>query len=142
MVERRRRLLGKLGLSLAASLVGLLVVEVTLRFAWPEADAFYVFWPRLERVYHPEPGVMPGISGDSIFRINSRGVRGNEPDESDDVRIIARSSYQNSRGSHWLSERTGVMAEVLPHTVGAVEGADDLFAMFDVMIERLLAGAP
>jgi len=62
--------------------------------------------------------------------------------EQEDVRIIARSSYQASRGSHWLSERTGVMAEVLPHTVGSVEGADDLFGMFDIMIERLLAGAP
>jgi lysophospholipase L1-like esterase len=88
MVEGRRRLLGKLGLALAASLAGLLVVEVTLRLAWPEADAFYVFWPRLERVYHPEPGVMPGISGDSVFLINSRGVRGNEPEDGDDVRVL------------------------------------------------------
>jgi len=47
-----------------------------------------VFWPRLERVFLPAPGVMPGISGPSIFRINAQGVRGDPPEPEDDVRIL------------------------------------------------------
>lgn len=54
------------------------------------------------------------------------------------VKAIIRAAYQNERASDWLSQRTGVPAMVLPHAPGAVDGADDLFSMFDVMIQRLL----
>jgi zinc/manganese transport system substrate-binding protein len=54
------------------------------------------------------------------------------------VKAIIRAAYQDERASNWLSQRTGVPAIVLPHAPGAVDGADDLFGMFDVMIKRLL----
>lgn len=86
MAERRLRT--KLALAGAAGLLALVTVEVGLRSTWAEADAFSVFWPRLERVFHPAPGVMPGISGPSLFRINAQGVRADPPRPEDDVRIL------------------------------------------------------
>jgi zinc/manganese transport system substrate-binding protein len=52
--------------------------------------------------------------------------------------FIVRSPYQDARPSEWLSERIGVPAIVLPLTVGGTERADDLFSLFDDIIERLL----
>lgn len=34
--------------------------------------------PGLEQVYHPDPAVMPGVHGDSRFRANALGVRGDD----------------------------------------------------------------
>ena len=52
--------------------------------------------------------------------------------------FIVRSPYQDARASRWLSERAGIQAIVLPLTVGGTDGAQDLFAMFDDIIDRLL----
>ena len=52
--------------------------------------------------------------------------------------VIVRSPYQDDKPSHWLSERTGIDAIVLPLTIGGTEGATDLFSLFDDIIERLL----
>lgn len=52
--------------------------------------------------------------------------------------FIIRSPYQDDRASEWLSERIGVAAVVLPLTVGGTEKAQDLFSLFDDIIERLL----
>jgi zinc/manganese transport system substrate-binding protein len=95
---------------------------------------YMITWLGLREVgtLEPKPGVPPSTS----HLANLLGQL-----EGENVRIIVRSAYENSRGSHWLAERTGVTAEVLPHTVGSVEGTDDLFAVFDVMIERLLVNA-
>lgn len=114
---------------MAAPLRGMAVV--THHKSW----VYMINWLGLREVgtLEAKPGVPPSTS-------HLAGLLQRLDEE--DVRIIARSSYQNSRGSHWLSERTGIMAEVLPHTVGSVEGADDLFSVFDIMIGRLLAGTP
>lgn len=52
--------------------------------------------------------------------------------------FIIRSPYQDARPSEWLSERVGVTAIVLPLTVGGTEQAQDLFSLFDDIIDRLL----
>jgi zinc/manganese transport system substrate-binding protein len=57
-------------------------------------------------------------------------------------RAIVRAAYQSARPSEWLSGRAGIPALVLPHTVGAVEGADDLFAVYEIMLDRLEGVAP
>jgi zinc/manganese transport system substrate-binding protein len=54
------------------------------------------------------------------------------------VRLIIRSAYKDEKASEWLSERTEIPHVVLPHTVGSVPGTDDLFAVFDVIVARLL----
>ncbi len=51
--------------------------------------------------------------------------------------VIIRSPYQDRKASEWLSERIGVNAIVLPLTVGGTEGAQDLFALFDDILDRL-----
>jgi zinc/manganese transport system substrate-binding protein len=93
--------------------------------------AYMINWLDLNEVatLEPKPGVPPSTSHLATLLEQL----GNE-----DARLIVRSSYQKSRGSHWLADRIDVVAEVIPHTVGSVEGADDLFSMFDIMIERLL----
>jgi zinc/manganese transport system substrate-binding protein len=53
------------------------------------------------------------------------------------VALIIRSVYEDSKASEWLSGRTGIPETALPHTVGSVAGADDLFGLFDVMVETL-----
>lgn len=55
--------------------------------------------------------------------------------------FIVRSPYQDDRPSQWLSERTGIAAIVLPLTVGGTDEANDLFALFDDIIDRLLAAS-
>ena len=52
--------------------------------------------------------------------------------------VIIRSPYQDERPADWLAERIGVEAVVLPLTVGGTEGATDLFALFDDILNRLL----
>ncbi len=61
---------------------------------------------------------------------------------SHEPRAIIRSAYQSARPSDWLSGRSGIPALILPHTVGAVDGADDLFAVYEIMLERLESVAP
>ena len=51
--------------------------------------------------------------------------------------VIIRSPYQDRKASEWLSERVGVNAIVLPLTVGGTEGAQDLFTLFDDILDRL-----
>lgn len=51
--------------------------------------------------------------------------------------FIIRSPYQDDKASLWLSERIHVPAIVLPLSVGT-DDAPDLFAQFDVIIDRLL----
>ena len=54
------------------------------------------------------------------------------------ARMIVRSAYEDSKASEFLSERSGLPAVELPFTVGA-DGADDLFKLFQVTVDRLLA---
>lgn len=89
-------------------------------------------WLGLDEVANlePKPGIEPSTSHLASLLSIVEGAN---------VSLIIRASYQSPRASEWLSERTGIPAEVLPQTVGAVDGADDLFALFDIIIDRLQA---
>ena len=50
---------------------------------------------------------------------------------------IIRTVYDPDDASEWLSRKTGIPASALPQTVGAVEGTDDLFSLFDRIVEEL-----
>ena len=52
--------------------------------------------------------------------------------------VIIRAPYQDDKPAHWLAERTGITAVVLPLSVGGTEGATDLFSLYDDIINRLL----
>jgi len=58
------------------------------------------------------------------------------------VAVIIRSVYEDAKASEWLAARTSIPYVVLPHTVGSVPGADDLFGMFDVIVKTLSEPRP
>jgi lysophospholipase L1-like esterase len=85
-----RRMLRRRGLSIAvvsaATLFALLAAEAALApaFPVPEGETMYhLRTPLEEREYRPNPALMPGVSGPSRHRVNSLGVRGDEPDPAD-----------------------------------------------------------
>jgi zinc/manganese transport system substrate-binding protein len=108
-----------------ASLRGMKIV--THHVAW----AYMTHWLGLEVVGHLEdkPGIPPtaGHLADLLKRLQEQKVE-----------LIVRAVYQPERPSEWLSERSGIPAVVLPHTVGATKEAVDLESMFDDMLDRLL----
>lgn len=53
------------------------------------------------------------------------------------VKMIVRSAYEDSKASEFLAGRSGLPAVELPFTVGA-DGADDLFKLYQITIDRLL----
>jgi len=50
---------------------------------------YFFFAPHLKAVFKPTSEIMPGISGDSEFRINSDGIRGDEITPQHSYRILA-----------------------------------------------------
>jgi zinc/manganese transport system substrate-binding protein len=109
----------------AAPLRGMKIV--THHLAW----VYMAHWLGLDVVGHLEdkPGIPPtaGHLSDLLATLAGQNVG-----------VIVRATYQPERPSEWLSERSGIPAVVLPHSVGATEGATDLYTMFDDMLDRLL----
>jgi zinc/manganese transport system substrate-binding protein len=58
------------------------------------------------------------------------------------VRMVLRASYHSPRPAQWVAQHSGLPAVELPFTVGASEGAGDLFGLYDDIIERLLGALP
>lgn len=92
-------------------------------------------WLGLEELgsLEPKPGIDPSAS---YLAELLAGLEG------EDLQLIIRSAYQSDRASKWLATRTGARAVVVPQTVGAVAGADDLFSWFDTILDRLGATGP
>jgi zinc/manganese transport system substrate-binding protein len=80
----------------------------------------------------PVPGVPPTAShlGELLQVLGDNG---------EGAEFIIRAPYQSEKASHWLSDRTGIPAVMLPLTVGGSEEATDLFGLFDDILDRLLA---
>ena len=56
------------------------------------------------------------------------------------ARMVLRTPYQGERPSLWLAEKAHLQPLQLPFTVGGAEQAQDVFGLFDVTLQRLLAG--
>lgn len=95
--------------------------------------AYLEQWAGLVEVgnLEPKPGLPPS-AGHLASLLDSLKSRHAE--------VVIRSAYEDGKASDWLAGRTDIKPLVLPHTVGSVEGADDLFGMFDVIVS-LLTGA-
>ena len=91
-------------------------------------------WLQLREVatLEPVPGIPPTAAHLSSL-LAELGVDGSGAD------LIIRSPFQSANASEWLQERTGIPAIVLPLTVGGTEAAQDLFSLFDDVLDRLLA---
>lgn len=79
----------RLGLFAVGLVAALCAAELALRALTPESDYYYAWWPGLVRVFHPRPGVLPGVTGESVFRANSIGLRGDELAPQSDFRVLA-----------------------------------------------------
>jgi zinc/manganese transport system substrate-binding protein len=77
----------------------------------------------------PKPGIPP--SGAQLERVLG-AVKGRP------VKAVVYSSYESSNAAEWLAGRTRIPAVQLPISVGGAPGADDLFKLYDVMLDRLL----
>lgn len=88
-------------------------------------------WLGLEEVANlePVPG-LPPTTGHLAGLVSRFGDGGAD--------AIVRSPYQDARASEWLAERTGIPAVVLPLTVGGTDEAQDLFSLYENIIDRLL----
>ena len=63
-----------------------IAVEICLRIAFPVG--YFIWKPHLNLTFHPAPGVMPGVSGESRFKTNSRGLRADEYTAAHTYRIL------------------------------------------------------
>lgn len=63
--------------------------EFVARALRPTPDSYDIHPRNLSRVLRPARGIMPGITGDSLYKTNSHGVRGDELSPSRHPRIIA-----------------------------------------------------
>lgn len=71
-------------------LVGaVLLGEILLWLVLPPQDRFYVWPPHFQSTLRPNPDILPGISGEAIFKINSAGIRGEEFTTGQTYRILA-----------------------------------------------------
>jgi len=71
------------------SIIGFLLLEVSLQYIQKTEKKFYVWKPNMKAVSNPSPGVMPGINGSSLFSVNSEGMRGDPYFLKYDYKIIA-----------------------------------------------------
>src|SRR3954469_18132349 len=88
--------------------------------------AYLENWAGLVEVgnLEPKPGLPPSAAHLAELLDQLKGQQ---------VSWIVRSTYEDAKASEWLGSRTMIPYVVLPHTVGSVPGATDLFGMFDVM---------
>ena len=97
--------------------------------------AYLENWTGLVEVgnLEPKPGLPPSAAHLADLLAQLKGKQ---------VTAIIRSTYEDPKGSEWLAGRTQIPYVVLPHTVGSVPGADDLFGVFDVIVKTLLEAKP
>jgi zinc/manganese transport system substrate-binding protein len=79
----------------------------------------------------PKPGVPPGSAhiAELIESIPKQGAK-----------MILFTSYEDPRAADTVGERTKIPAVMLPATVGGSAAATDLIALYDEIVNRLLAG--
>jgi len=92
-------------------------------------------WLNLEEVATLEP--VPGIPPTQAHLSELLALLGSNGTGAD---LIIRAPFQSDKASLWLEDRTGIPAVMLPLTVGGSEAAQNLFSLFDDILDRLLQG--
>ena len=100
--------------------------------------AYHKFWAYLAdwlgmkeiATIEPKPGVPPGSAyiAQLVDELPKRSVG-----------IIIYSSYEDPRPSEAVGQRTRIPAVMLPATVGGTDASTTLFALYDDVLNRLLA---
>jgi zinc/manganese transport system substrate-binding protein len=57
--------------------------------------------------------------------------------KSENIKMILQDVYHPIKPAKYISEKTGLKVVILPHDVGAVEEAKDIFSLFDTIVERM-----
>ena len=112
--------------TLAAPLKGVPVVVQHKGFPYLQQ------WLGLREVATLEP--KPGVEPNSGYLAQVLAQLQHQP-----AKMVIRAAYSDGRASAWLSERAKIPAVVLPYSVGADAQSQDLYALFDSTIQRLLA---
>jgi zinc/manganese transport system substrate-binding protein len=104
-----------------------------------EIITFHDTWPYFSRAFgvnvvgwvEPLPGIEPTPSHTAglIEMIKARGIR-----------VIGVEPYKSHRTPEAIARATGARIVDLPPSVGGAPGADDYYALFDVLLDRLLQG--
>lgn len=76
----------------------------------------------------PKPGLPPTSS--HLASLLKRADNG-------DIAAIVIASYQNQRGANWLAEKSNLPVVVLPLSVGGNEQSNDLFSLYDSILDLL-----
>jgi zinc/manganese transport system substrate-binding protein len=92
--------------------------------------SYLLEWLGIEAVADLEP--KPGIPPSSGHLANLVQVAKSEKP----VAILV-ANYQDRKGADWLSKKTGVPVIELPFTVGGAKGVDDLFSLYERLIQSL-----
>jgi lysophospholipase L1-like esterase len=77
------------GWVLAGVPLGLLGIELLARQRFPSPRHYAILLPRYERTFEPQPEIMPGVAGPSLYRTNSLGLRGDELAADAQPRVVA-----------------------------------------------------
>lgn len=73
-----------------SGLFALVLGEMVLRALGPKQTKFYIWPPKTENTFKPDSALMPGVSGEARFLVNSLGARGPEVgDDAKEYRILA-----------------------------------------------------
>jgi len=95
-------------------------------------QTYLTHWLGLQEVaaIEPKPGVPPsaGYLGALVTKLSAAPPR-----------MILRNAYNDPKAADWLSERVHAPVVLLPFSVGGTPDAEDLFALFDATLNRLLA---
>lgn len=95
-------------------------------------DWIYMFdWLDIEIAGALEP--RPGLPTSAGHLVSLRNELAEKP-----ASMVIHTAYQNDRAAKRLSQMSGLTVVELPYTVGGAKGADDLFGLFDVTLERML----
>lgn len=95
-------------------------------------DWVYLFdWLGIEIAGALEP--KPGLPATAGHLANLKRALAEHP-----ASMIVHTAYQSDRAARRLSQMSGIPVVELPYTVGGAEGANDLFGLFEVTLERLL----
>lgn len=96
--------------------------------------AYLLAWLDMQRIgdLEPKPGLPPSPS--HLAGLKTR-LAAEPPD------LLLRAAGADAQAADWLRGQLPMPEAILPYTVGA-EGTDDLFALFQRLMERLLVSRP
>lgn len=93
--------------------------------------SYLLAWLDMEAIgdLEPKPGLPPTSSHlASLLKV----VR------SQQLTAILFANYQNKKGAHWLSKKSGIPAVQLPFTIGGNKESSNLIALYDNVLSTLL----